>query len=161
MADRVLPGKPQLTDFVGGHGGPPAIEYRGGAVKVIAALIYSDGVLIAWLVGSMPDLSWMPDEEPNAERTAFLDRFQDQPHMIERLRRSKRLSTFWDSATLSDDLGSNYLWASGDSESRDGSVYRGRETFSPAPPEGVRELTVRAHDLAITISLDKGPPGRT
>jgi hypothetical protein len=68
------------------------------------------------------------------------------------MRRFKRLSTFWDSATLTDDLGSHYQWAWGDAASAEVG-YKGHEAFSPSPPMKARELIVHVHDLAITIAL--------
>jgi hypothetical protein len=155
MPDRDVRRKPQLTDFVAGYGGPPAIGYRGGTVKVIAAIVYSDGVVIEWLVGPVPDLSWMSDiEQPGGEQSSsFFPQFRDQPDSLDRMRRFKRLSTFWDSATLTDDLGSRYRWAWGDAGPAEGIGYKGHEAFSPSPPLEARELTVHAHDLAITIVL--------
>lgn len=101
---------PQLTEFIRGFPGPAAAEYRGGAVRVIAALIYGDGVLIEWLVGPMPDLSWISDpDEATPERQAYIDKLRDQPGMIERLRESRRLSVFWDDASLVDDVGGKYV----------------------------------------------------
>jgi hypothetical protein len=148
--------KPRLTDFVGAFVGPVPTEYRGGVVKIIAAFAYSDGVLIEWLVDPVPDLTWMSDEVPNPDRTAFLDRFRDQPEMVDRLRRSRRLSTFWESATLRDDVGTRYEWAGGDSESADGKAYKGHETFSPSVPSSAHSLTIDVHGLAMTIALEGG-----
>jgi hypothetical protein len=155
MTSRGTRGEPELTEFLAGYAGPPATEYRGGAVKVIAALIYGDGVLIEWLVRPVPDLSWIPDQQPSAEPPKTLvEQFRDQPHMVDRLIRTKRLSTFWNSATLSDDLGTQYLSGWGDSESIDGTAYIGHMAFGPAPRVQARELTLRVHDLTITIALD-------
>ncbi len=152
-----FPGKPQLTDFLTGHAGPPAIDYRGGKVKVIAAIVYADGIAIEWSVGPVPDLSWMPDVEQTSgeQSTGFFEQFRDQPEAIERMRRFKRLSAFWDSATLSDDLETQYRWAGGDAGGAEDAGYKGREIFSPRPPADARELTVRVSDLALTIPLGK------
>jgi hypothetical protein len=155
MTDRDFRRQPKLSDFVAGHGGPAAIEYRGGAVKVIAAIVYGDGVVIEWMVGPLPDLSWMPNEEPSPERQTYLDKFKDQPEMVERLRRSRKFSNFWQGATLADDLGTAYQDAWGDSTSRDESDHRGRNAFTPAPPEDAVELTFRVHDLAFAIALER------
>src|SRR4029077_18410180 len=103
-------GKPQLTEFQAGYGGPPAIEYRGGRVKVIAAIVYRDGVVIEWLAGPLPDLSDI-ELASGEESSSFFPQFRDQPAKLERMRRFKRLSTIWDRATLTDDLGSHYEWA--------------------------------------------------
>lgn len=148
-------GKPQLTEFLAGYDGPPAIEYRGGTVKVIAAIAYRDGVVIEWLVGPVPDLSWISDSEQSSDEqsSSFFPQFRDQPARLESMRRFKRLSTFWDSATLTDDLGSHYQWARGDAASAEGIGYKGHEAFTPSPPMEARELTVHVHDLAITIAL--------
>ncbi len=155
MDSREIRGKPQLTEFLAGYGGPPAVEYRGGSVKVIAAIVYRDGVVIEWLVGPVPDLSSISDiEQPSDEQSSsFFPQLQDQPARLESMRRFKRLSTFWDSATLTDDLGSHYQWARGDAGSAEGIGYKGHEAFSPSPPVEARELTVHVHDLAITIAL--------
>ena len=153
MSSQTANGKPKLTEFVAAFGGPPATEYRGGALKVIAAIIYSDGVLIEWLADPVPDLTWMPEQMPTAERTAFLEKFQEHPETVERLRRLKRLANFWDSTTLSDDVGSEYQWAWGDANSVDGSGYKGHEAFGPRSPVQAQTLTVHVHDVAITISL--------
>jgi hypothetical protein len=148
-------GKPQLTEFLAGYGGPPAIDYRGGKVTVIAAIVYGDGVLIEWLVGPVPDLSWMPDS--GEQSSSFFPQFQDQPEALERMRRFKRLSTFWESATLTDDLGTQYRRAYGDAGgSAEGIGYKGHEAYSPTPPVEAHELTVHVHDLAITVALKKG-----
>jgi len=155
MDSREPGGKPQLTEFLAGYGGPPAIEYRGGRVKVIAAIVYRDGVVIEWLVGPVPDLSLISDIEQSSDEqsSSFFPQLRDQPARLESLRRFKRLAAFWSSATLTDDLGSHYQRAWGDAGSAEGLGYRGREAFSPRPPEGARELTVQVHDLAITIAL--------
>ncbi len=108
-----FPRKPRLTDFMGGYAGPPAIEYRGGKVKVIAAIVYTDGIAIEWLVMPVPDLSWMPEDSSEGS-SSFFPQFRDQPEQIERMRRFKRLSTFWRSSTLTDDVGTQYLRAEGD-----------------------------------------------
>jgi hypothetical protein len=73
--------KPQLTEFLDGHPGPPAIEYRGGKVKVIAAVIYTDGIAIEWFVGPVPDLSWMPEDSSEGS-SSFFSQFRDQPEKI-------------------------------------------------------------------------------
>ena len=148
--------KPRLTDFVGAFAGPASTEYRGGVVKIIAAFVYRDGVLIEWLVDPVPDLHWIPDEEGDPERTAFLDKFRDQPEMVERLRRSRRLSTFWEGATLRDDVGTQYEWAGADSESADGKAYKGHETFSPTVPSSARSLTIDVQGLVMTVALGGG-----
>jgi len=155
MHSRELRGKPQLTEFLAGYGGPPAIEYRGGSVKVIAAIVYRDGVVIEWLVGPVPDLSLTSDIDQFSDEqlSSSFPQLSDQPARLESIRRFKRLSAFWESATLTDDLGSHYLWASGDAGSAEGLGYKGHEAFSPSPPLGARELTVHVHDLAITIAL--------
>lgn len=157
MSSREVRGKPQLTDFLNGHAGPPAIDYRGGKVKVIAAIVYADGIAIEWFAGPVPDLSWMPDIEQTSgeQSTGFFEQLRDQPEAIQRMRRFKRLSAFWDSATLSDDLGTQYRWAGGDAGGAEDVGYRGREIFSPCPPADARELTVRVSDLALTITLER------
>ncbi len=157
MDSREIRGKPQLTEFLVGYGGPPAVEYRGGSVKVIAAIVYRDGVVIEWLVGPVPDLSSIPDIDQSSEEQSgsFFPQFQDQPARLESMRRFKRLSTFWDSATLTDDLGSHYQLARGDAGSAEGIGYKGHEAFSPSPPVEARELTVHVFDLAITIALSR------
>jgi hypothetical protein len=150
-----LRGKPQLTEFLAGYGGPPAIEYRGGSVKVIVAVVYRDGVVVEWLVGPEPDLSRISAIEPSSyeQSSSFFPQFADQPAKLERMRRFKRLADFWDSATLTDDLGSHYQWAWGDAGAAEGTGYKGHEAFSPGPPTQARELTLHVHDLAITIAL--------
>jgi hypothetical protein len=154
---REIRGKPQLTEFLAGYGGPPAVEYRGGSVKVIAAIVYRDGVVIEWLVGPVPDLSSIPEIDLSGEEQSgsFFPQFQDQPARLESMRRFKRLSNFWGSATLTDDLGSDYQFAWGDAGSAEGIGYRGHEAFSPSPPMDARELTVHVLDLAITIALTR------
>lgn len=146
---------PQLTEFLAGHAGPPAIEYRGGKIKIIAAVIYTDGIAIEWFVGPVPNLSWM-SEDSSEGSSSFFPQFRDQPEKIERMRRFKRLSTFWDSATLADDLGTQYRRADSDAGGADDVGYKGRETFSPRPPVGAHELTVRVNDLVLTIALKTG-----
>ena len=149
--------KPELTEFLAGYAGPPALEYRGGRVKVIAAFVYTDGVLIEWLIGPVPDLSWMPDPvESSGETSAFFPQFRDQPLEIERMRRFKRLTSFWDDATLQDDLETQYQLAWGDAHSLNGPRYKGHSAFSPTPPREARELTLLAHELSIKIALHKG-----
>ena len=146
---------PQLTEFLAGHAGPPAIEYRGGQVKVIAAVIYTDGIAIEWFVGPVPDLSWMHDDSSEGS-SSFFPQFRDQPEKIERMRLFKRLSTFWDSATLTDDVGTQYRRGDSDAGGAEDIGYKGRETFSPRPPLGAHELTVHVNDLALTIALKNG-----
>jgi len=146
---------PQLAEFLAGHAGPPAIEYRGGKIKVIAAVIYTDGIAIEWFVGPVPDLSWMPEDSTEGS-SSFFPQFRDQPEKVERMRRFKRLSTFWDSATLTDDLGTQYRRGDSDAGGAEDVGYKGRETFSPRPPVGAHELTVRVNDLVLTIALKIG-----
>ena len=124
-------------------------------VKVVAAIVYADGIAIEWLVSPVFDLSWMP-EDPGEGSSSFFTQFRDQPEKIERMRRFKRLSTFWDGATLTDDVGTQYRWAEGDAGGAEDLGYKGRETFSPRPPADARELTVRVSDLVLTIALEKG-----
>jgi hypothetical protein len=154
MGSPELRGKPQLTEFLAGHAGPLAIEYRGGNVKVVAAIVYTDGIVIEWFVGPVPDLSWMPEDSSEGSSSLF-PQFRDQPENLERMRRFKRLSTFWDSATLTDDLGTQYRSAGGDAGGAEDTGYKGHEVFSPPPPAEARELTVHVSDLAITIALKK------
>jgi hypothetical protein len=148
-------GKPQLKEFRAGYAGPPTIEYRGGRVTLVAAIVYADGVVIEWVVGPVPDLSWMPPDSSEGS-SSFFPQFRDQPESIERMRQFKRLSTFWGSATLTDDVGTQYRWTGGDAGGGEGIGYRGDEVFSPSPPADARELTVRVHDLAITIAMTGG-----
>lgn len=147
-------GKPQLTEFLAGYAGPPPIEYWGGKVKVIAAIVYSDGIAIEWFASPVPDLSWMP-EDPSEGSSSFFTQFRDQPERIERMRRFKRLSVFWDSATLTDNLGTQYRRAGGDAGGAEDVGYQGREAFSPRPPADARALTLNVSDLAFTIALKK------
>ncbi|HEY8841462.1 MAG TPA: hypothetical protein VIO80_12620 [Candidatus Dormibacteraeota bacterium] len=144
--------KPQLIQFQAGYPGPPGIEYRGGRVTLVAAIVYADGVVIEWVVGPVPDLSWMPPDSSEGS-SSFFPQFHDQPESIERMRRFKRLSTFWGSAKLTDDVGTQYQWASGDAGGGEEVGYRGDEVFTPSPPASATELTVRAHDLQITIAM--------
>src|SRR5438067_13370610 len=51
---------PQLTEFVAGYAGPPPVDFLGGKIKVVAAIVYGDGIAIEWSVSQLPDLSWMP-----------------------------------------------------------------------------------------------------
>src|SRR5438445_1922429 len=152
--------KPQLKEFRAGYPGPPTIEYRGGRVTLVAAIVYADGVVIEWVVGPVPDLSWMPPDSSEGS-ASFFPQFRNQPESIERMRRFKRLSTFWGSATLTDDVGTQYRWARGDAGGGDDVGYRGDEVFSPPPPEAATELTVRVHDLEITIGMREGRTPRT
>src|SRR5438477_2467379 len=130
MTNPELRGKPKLTEFVGGFGGPAAIEYRGGTVKVIAAIIYRDGLVMEWLVGPVPDLSSIPDIDQSTDEqlSSSFPRLRNQPDRLESLRRFKRLSTFWERSTLSDDLGGRYQWVSGDAGSTEGGGYKGHES---------------------------------
>jgi hypothetical protein len=148
--------KPQLKEFRAGYAGPPTIEYRGGRVTLVAAIVYADGVVIEWVVGPAPDLSWLPPDASEGSST-FFPQFRNRPESIERMRRFKRLSTFWGSATLSDDVGTKYRWAGGDAGGGEDVGYRGDEVFSPAPPASATELTVRVHDLDFTIAV-RGTP---
>jgi hypothetical protein len=152
--------KPALTEFLAGYGGPPAIDYRGGKVKVIAAIVYRDGVVIEWLVGPPPDLSGFPNIEQSSgeQSSSFFQQFKDRPDVLERMRRFKRLTGFWEGATLTDDLGTQYGWAGGDAGSAEGIGYKGHEAYSPAPPVAARKLTIQVHDLAITIDLSGRRP---
>jgi hypothetical protein len=147
-----------LTDFVAGYGGPPGIEYRGGNVRVIAAIVYRDGVLIEWLTGPVPDLSWMPDI--GEQSSSFFPQFQDQPEMLERMRRFKRLTSFFEGATLTDNVATEYRYGWGDAGTVEGIGYKGHEAFSPAPPAEARELTVHIHELAIAIALKRDATNR-
>jgi hypothetical protein len=154
MSGREPRAKPELIEFLAGYAGPPPIEYRGGRVKVIAAFVYSDGVLIEWLIDQVPDLSWMPDPEESGEGTStFFPQFRDQPLEMDRMRRFRRLTSFWDDATLIDDLGGQYQSTWGDAQGAGGTGYKGHKAFSPAPPREARELTVLVHELAIKIAL--------
>jgi hypothetical protein len=147
--------KPQLTEFLAGYAGPPPIEYRGGNIKVIAAIVYADGIVIEWFVGPMPDLSGMPDVEQSRgeQSSSVFEQFRDRPGAMERMRRFKKLSTFWESATLTDDLGTQYRRTEGDAGGAEDVGYKGREAFSPPPPVEARTLTVRIYELAITVAL--------
>src|SRR5260370_36281696 len=56
--------------FVAGYPGPRvAAAFHGGAIKVIAALVYSNEVVIEWLIRPVPDLSWIPFDEKKITRT--------------------------------------------------------------------------------------------
>jgi hypothetical protein len=103
----------------------------------------------------VPDLSLTSDIDQFSDEqlSRSFPQLSDQPARLESIRRLKRLSAFWENATLTDDLGSHYQWASGDAGSADSLQYKGHEAFSPSPPPGARELTVHVHDLAITIAL--------
>jgi len=147
-------GGPQLTEFVAGYAGPPPVDYRGGKVKVIAAIVYADGIAIEWFMDPVPDLSWLADEAAEGS-SSFFPQFQDQPEKIERMRRFKRISTFWDGAMLTDDQGTQYRLAGGGAGGAEEIGYKGRETFSPRPPPDARVLTVRVSDLVLSLTLNK------
>jgi hypothetical protein len=153
MSGREPRAKPELTEFLAGCAGPPATEYRGGRVKVIAAFVYTDGVLIEWLLSPVPDLSWMPDPEEGTP--TFFPQFRDKPVEMERMHRFRRATSFWDSATLTDDVGTKYQEAWGDGQSAGGTGYKGHRAFSSTPPREARELTVHVHELSIKIAIQK------
>jgi len=149
------PGRgPQLTEFVAGYAGPPPVDFRGGKIKVVAAIVYGDGIAIEWFVSQLPDLSWMP-EDSRGGSPSFFPQFRDQPDKIERMRRFKKLSTFWDSATLTDDQGTQYRPAGGEAGGAEDVSYKGRQIFSPRPPEDARVLTVRVSDIVLAVTLNK------
>jgi len=154
MSSREPDRAPQLTEFVAGYAGPPAVDYRGGKVKVIAAVVYADGVVIEWFVGPVPDLTLMP-QDPTEGSESFFPQFRDQPENLERMRRFRRLSDFWDSATLTDDQGTVYRGNGGDAGGAQDVGYKGRQVFSPRPPAGARVLTIRVSELVVELTLRK------
>ncbi len=143
--------RPRLTEFRSAHAGPPATDYRAAAVKVIAAFVYDDGVVIEWLTNPMPELPSDPAHDAELEAD---ERLRDKPDVRESFRRMRRLSNFWDHAVLADDAGTKYESGWGDSGSQAGGGYRGRLTFMPAPPADATQLTLRVQDdLAITVEI--------
>ena len=143
--------RPFLTELRSAHPGPPATDYRAAAVKVIAAFVYEDGVVIEWLTSAMPELPNDPAYDMELEAD---ERFLDRPGIRESFSRMRRLSNFWDSSELADDAGTAYESSWSDAGSQAGGGYRGRLRFMPAPPKEAKRLTLRVQDdLAITIDM--------
>ena len=114
-------------------------------------------MLIEWLMNPLPDLTWIPLDDAELKQQADSDeRFREKPEVAESFRRMRRVSNFWDSATLGDDLATTYESGWADSGSQDGGAYKGHIAFSPAPPIAAVQLTLRVQDLAVTIALRPG-----
>jgi hypothetical protein len=151
-ADRGLKSEPR---FLAGYPGQAsAVPFHGGAIKVIAALVFTDKVVIEWLVRPIPDLSWIPfDEEKLTDKLTKVSE-EDKQEFGTFVRESKRLSDLWHGALVADDLGTNYVSSTGSAFTIPGG-HKGENAFLPNPPVGARELNITVEDLSVSIPLTR------
>jgi hypothetical protein len=139
--------------FVAGYAGlRSAVPFHGGAIKVIAALVYSNEVVIEWLVRPMPDLSWIPFDDEKITQTLDKHGGKHRERLASELRELHRLSDLWQRAVLTDDRGTRYISSTGSSGSLPGG-HKGENAFSPGPPADARELNLTMDELSILIPL--------
>ena len=130
------------------------IPFHGGAVRIIAVLIYPSVVKLEWMVQPYPDADWL------AEWSAAEDRFKglagpeaDPPDISPVARPFFSMTRLWHRATLTDDLRTVYLPQPGSgSHSVRGGV-RGMQQFGPAVPRAARELHLTLADLSVFLPL--------
>jgi hypothetical protein len=141
--------------FVAGYAGPRvAVAFHGGAVKVIAALVYSNEVVIEWLIRPVPDLSWIPFDEEKIAQSLDKHGGKNREKLTSTLREWIRLGDLWHRAVLTDDRGTRYMPSTGSSGSLPAG-HKGEHAFSPGPPADARELNLTMDELSILIPLGK------
>jgi hypothetical protein len=152
VAERGVSSEPR---FLAGYPGPAsALPFHGGAIEVIAALLYTNKVVFEWLVRPIPDLSWIPFDEAEVTRTIDRHGGKHRDKLASMLRETKRLSDLWDRAVVADDRGTTYV----SSTSSFGAIpggYKGENAFSPGPPADAHELNLTMDELSVLIPLDK------
>jgi len=138
--------------FLAGYPGPSPLPFHGGSVKVVAALLYTNEVVVEWLVRPIPDLSWIPFDEEWLART--LDRFRGKrrDRLASTIRESCRISELWNRARLTDDRGTTYAPTTGGSGALPGG-HRGENAFSPTPPADALELNLTLEELSVSFRL--------
>jgi len=148
--------RPALNDFVAGYPGPADIQFQGGSITVVAALVYEDGIRLEWRMPSFPDLSWMDDVTLDAERELPTED-RGFAGLGEASLGIKRLRELWARATLSDgrcrDIELRF------ERSAPLSLYGGYEgaaTCSCQPPTDSSALTLHFGGADIAISLRSG-----
>ncbi len=145
--------RPALKDFVAGYPGPAEIEFRGGSVTVVAALIYADGIRIEWRMPLTPDLTWMDDVTLVVEREVPPE-LRNRPDLVDAFLHAERLRELWDRAWLADDGGREFelsLERSGPL-SRFGGI-EGTATCRCQPTPDATGLTLHFGGTEVVISL--------
>ena len=141
---------PALINFLAGYPGPAETEYGGGAVDVVAALIYKDGVRIDWRMRSMPDLSWLPSHHNPVGLTQQLDLPSSRSDF-------RRVTGFWNQGRLFDHQGNEFPARVLERHEHQGGWQGELAFFRPEQRADMRELTLRVGDLTMVIPLAQTP----